>query len=727
MKKSKKLIILSTLPLMVLATTAGASNMGATVPAKNQRRNVLEGYINENVDDMNSDSSDNTAVLLGAADTTHQATASMDVYDGDYSITYFDELVKSTLLTQTISELVGTWTGSYDNGVGDPDIVNGFTFNNGNDNDIGNLEFSNTNLSATVPAIYLFGGVDTGSVTVNVQFDYATGDGHGSGIMDLNFNIENDDPSQDGIDYFSRTNYYYQVDYDGSCNLVYYPQNFKKSEIENDFFENFFKLFKVKSDDNGAYYYCLDYDIYEDGEMGSYWTSTINGASYNEISTDPFSYLTVGTNNMNVINSEMVANDNGIGYHATGRSYELNLPFDIVPTLEDGATKVIPVSSDSHYTQAEILDLISAQDLFGKECDIEVVSSDYEDAIGEYTIVIAASDEYGQTATATLTIVVLDKTAPLMVKKNDLTISYGDIITEDELLACVSASDNSGVIPTLEITDYDGFDFGVAAEFGSYSLAVRATDEAGNYSELHVMINVTDKIAPVITKNNGSIGDLVQYGFSNSHGLSEEVLLNQYTATDEIDGVCELKVKSGEVKNNIGTHTVTIAAQDRSGNESTLNVTYEILADIPPVFILDSKLVQVSSDYPLTKDDVLRIAKAMAPKDTSYVTLSNDEDYAAYKAGSDQVGSKYKIAYSFMTVDNNVEGDSFTLEVADETGSMTDKSAWQSFLDFWKNIGKAISNFFHNIGKFFRNIGTCFKSLFSGEGWNWADNWELLD
>ena len=388
-------------------------------------------------------------------------------------------------------------------------------------------------------------------------------------------------------------------------------------------------------------------------------------------------------------------------------AYNSEWTYDALMT--DGATKTIPINYASHYTQEEILELVSAVDLFGQPVDFVVTSSDYVDAIGSYTIVLTATDSYGLTATCTLNIVVLDKSSPIIAKKNDYTADYGATITESDLFACVTASDNSGIDPTLSIQSDGGLNIGGSAIFGTYTVVIKATDGAGNNSTLPITVNVIDETAPVFTKNDGEVGDTVVYGYSETHALTATVLINLFTATDFIDGECPITTDD-DINPSVGTHSMILEASDDSGNTATMTVFYEIDADIPPVFILDSSLVQVSSDNPLTKANILSIVQSMIPDDAKYPTLTDETQFSTYLENANVVGSKTTIDYSYVTAAEVVEDGSMIIEVIDEDGDgdglFDDRNLFEKIGDWFKNTWKSFTTGVSEFGQRIKNLVT---------------------
>jgi hypothetical protein len=305
----------------------------------------------------------------------------------------------------------------------------------------------------------------------------------------------------------------------------------------------------------------------------------------------------------------------------------------------------------------------------------------------------------------------LDKSSPIIAKKNDYTTDYGNIITEADLLACVTASDNSGIDPTLSIQSDGGLNIGGSSTFGTYTVVIKATDDAGNSSTLPITVNVIDETAPVFTKNDGTVGDIVVYGYSETHKLTKTALLNLYTATDYIDGECVI-TSDDDINDAIGTHTIILESTDMSGNTGNLTVTYEIDADIPPVFIVDSSLIQVSDDSPLTKANILSIVEAIIPDDAKYATLMDETQFSEYLENSNVIGSKTTIDYSFVTASEVVEDGSLVIEVIDEDASgEDDRNIFEKigdwFSETWNSFSTGVSEFFQRV-----------KNFFSFKGWN---------
>lgn len=135
-----------------------------------------------------------------------------------------------------------------------------------------------------------------------------------------------------------------------------------------------------------------------------------------------------------------------------------------------------------------------------------------------------------------------------------------------------------------------------------------------------------------------------------------------------------------------GDFTLKIAAKDKSGNEAVYTVNCEIVADLPPVFILSDKLVNATVSNPLDLTDLQNIVqKAILRKSVRGLQVNA----AGYLATPDKVGS-YPVSYTYYDDNNEAQSGAFTLEVTDDTKPVETKSNW--FVDSFKAVFKDTKN-----------------------------------
>lgn len=358
--------------------------------------------------------------------------------------------------------------------------------------------------------------------------------------------------------------------------------------------------------------------------------------------------------------------------------------------VKDGGTKTIVLDVDSKYTEEQIISQVKAVDLFGVDVPVTKVSSDYViGQTGTFNIVISATDSYGQTAQATLICDVRDYASPTITQKvTDIHYDYGTLLTEAKLLENFELSDNMGTEGlTTKFVYPTGFDISNALVFGKYALTLEVTDAFNNKATKAFTLNVVDNVAPVISKKSGQIGDKIKIAYSSINKNTINTILNYYTANDAIDGDCEIYLKEGKIPSEMaGDFTLKIAAKDKSGNEAVYTVNCEIVADLPPVFILSDKLVNATVSNPLDLTDLQNIVqKAILRKSVRNLQVNA----AGYLATPDKEGS-YPVSYSYYDDNNEAQSGAFTLEVTDDTKPVETKSNW--FVDAFKAVFKDTKN-----------------------------------
>lgn len=94
--------------------------------------------------------------------------------------------------------------------------------------------------------------------------------------------------------------------------------------------------------------------------------------------------------------------------------------------MHDGDKKDVYVNIDDKLTQDQIIEQVKAQDVLGKELKIIVESSTYQNnKVGNYSIILKATDSYGLESKIELKVHVIDITAPKIVQNKDVRIPYG--------------------------------------------------------------------------------------------------------------------------------------------------------------------------------------------------------------------------------------------------------------------------------------------------------------
>ena len=305
----------------------------------------------------------------------------------------------------------------------------------------------------------------------------------------------------------------------------------------------------------------------------------------------------------------------------------------------------VPADYTAECSDELILDDASASDNCGA-VSIEVSSETVAgDAAGNYTVVrtFTATDDCGNSTSATQTITVQDTTAPELTIPADYTAECSDELIMD----AASASDNCGEVTIEEVSETIAGDCA-----GSYTIVrtFTATDDAGNSTSATQTITVEDTTAPEFTS--------VPADYTAE--CSDELILDDASASDNC-GAVSIEVSSETVAGDAaGNYTVvrTFTATDDCGNSTTATQTITVEDTTAPEF------TSVPADYTAECSDELVMDAASASDNCGEVTIEEvSETIAGDCAGS------YTIVRTFTATDDagNSTSATQTITVEDTT------------------------------------------------------------
>ena len=290
------------------------------------------------------------------------------------------------------------------------------------------------------------------------------------------------------------------------------------------------------------------------------------------------------------------------------------------------------------------MDDATASDNCG-EVTIEVSSETTAgDAAGNYTIVrtFTATDDAGNSSSATQTITVQDTTAPeFTFVPADYTVECSDEMPMDD----ATASDNCGEV-TIEVSSETTA--GDAA--GNYTIVrtFTATDDAGNSASATQTITVQDTTAPEFT--------FVPADYTVE--CSDEMPMDDATASDNC-GEVTIEVSSETIAGDAaGNYTIvrTFTATDDAGNSSSATQTITVQDTTAPEFTF------VPADYTVECSDEMPMDDATASDNCGEVTIEvSSETIAGDAAGN------YTIVRTFTATDD-----------AGNSASATRPSRWKT-------------------------------------------------
>ena len=206
--------------------------------------------------------------------------------------------------------------------------------------------------------------------------------------------------------------------------------------------------------------------------------------------------------------------------------------------------------------------------------------------LGANTVTLFVTDKSGNTSSATATVIVEDRIAPVAKAKN-ITVQLGANGTVSVTLAQINdgSSDNCGIKSmVLSKTSFN------CSNLGANTITLTVTDESGNVSTATATVTVEDKSAPTITAPAAVVVNV-----DPGKNTASNVNLGTPVTADN----CSVT----SVTNNApsvyptGTTTVTWTVTDAAGNTTTATQTVTVRRDVVSVAQLATVTVPIRTTF----------------------------------------------------------------------------------------------------------------------------------
>ena len=299
--------------------------------------------------------------------------------------------------------------------------------------------------------------------------------------------------------------------------------------------------------------------------------------------------------------------------------------FSVTDNAGNTATKTITVSCIDK--TAPQFDVTYDESPTNENITLSVSASDEESGINEITLpdgsivselpatyevsensdyTFSVTDNAGNTATKTVTISCIDKTAPT------LEVTYDNNPTNKNITFSVFTSDNESGISAIILPDgsinYSSSTQFEVSENGDYTFTV--TDKAGNITTKTVTILNIDKTVPQLEINY------------DNNPINENIIIS-VSASDEDSGVNEITLPDGSIVSELpATYEVsangdyTFTAIDNAGNITTKTVT---------ILNIDKDLPIISSHKIDYKENKILVALETEEENLQYLINENED------------------------------------------------------------------------------------------------------
>ncbi|WP_188502561.1 HYR domain-containing protein, partial [Pontibacter amylolyticus] len=222
-------------------------------------------------------------------------------------------------------------------------------------------------------------------------------------------------------------------------------------------------------------------------------------------------------------------------------------------------------------------------------CGIETLSLDKTtfdcSQTGKNTVTLTVTDKYGNAASATATVTIVENIAPVAVTRNiavALDAEGKAAITADQINN--GSSDNCGIESiTLDKTSFN------CSDLGQNTVTLTVTDKSGNASTATAIVSVEDRMAPTAIARNLT----VQLDANGKASITAAQLNNG--SSDNCSEVTLSLDKTSFGCEDLGENTVTLTVTDKSGNQSMATAIVTVEDKVAPVVIVQHITIQLDA------------------------------------------------------------------------------------------------------------------------------------
>lgn len=326
--------------------------------------------------------------------------------------------------------------------------------------------------------------------------------------------------------------------------------------------------------------------------------------------------------------------------------------------------------------------------------------------IGSYDIVFSATDKSYNKAHITITVKVLDITAPIIIGENYLTCSIlngcysnDELLSIDNLNNILEINDNIDDSPTINIVSDNWSNASSYNINNTYTIIINAEDSSHNVSDNFIIhINYIDDIPTSIVN-----GEEFYSGTANS--LEIEQIKENILISDNFDGSKNISTKKvtdldfeiiednySTNKNTIGKHKIVFKCQNKF-----FNIFVNVLDNLPPIFYTDASIINIEVYNSLSQEQIIGMLKNMSIIKSEPVSYNFVVD--EYSANSTKVG-RYNICIN-LTYENEItENIQFSMQTYDIAKEVNEEKNW-------------FERIFEKIFSFFKNLFSKIKELFT--------------
>ena len=253
------------------------------------------------------------------------------------------------------------------------------------------------------------------------------------------------------------------------------------------------------------------------------------------------------------------------------------------PTFSESNPLSIEVSYKTTYDLASWASNLIITD----NVDLDVSRSIYTDNYtankstpGTYTVIVRAVDDTGNIKDKSYNFVVIDDIVPVFNGPESIFKPQSSTMTISDIKSRYTAYDEISGNVTSRITIFEDGYTGRGHLVGTYTVIFRVTDLVGNYTDVTVLVTVSDDIPPVIYVADGyfiqvssaytltieGIRDiLVATGRLNIvSATTYQVIVNEYEGNENLPGIYTISIRFSQTSGVTEVHSVAVNVKNAS-------------------------------------------------------------------------------------------------------------------------------------------------------------------
>ena len=342
------------------------------------------------------------------------------------------------------------------------------------------------------------------------------------------------------------------------------------------------------------------------------------------------------------------------------------IPYNDSTSPEFNGSGIFVKSYFDSFTLQDIINnhIIVVDDIDGDITNqIQIIEDNYTGHIhevGEYLVVLSATDNAGNTATFQLTVIVKDELPPTIDGPSEIDVDINNLVPIESIISThYNASD--GYYDNLAIIAQTDDYTPNKTTIGSYQVILETTDGSSNQITKVITVHVKDNDAPYLQSSN-QVNSYLSDVKTIETILSELVILDNYDNRTEIQ-IQIIRDDYSDQSDSVGTKEVELIMSDSSNNTQYLKIYINVIDDIAP-FISGPTSYNYSYTETMTIDDFL----SMYTVSDNHDLITIDDAQITVNTFSNRISEigEFELSFEITDLSGNTSSQTLIITIIDD-------------------------------------------------------------